>query len=235
MLTIPPHIAATGFAGAPITFKETPNALRAAARRDAPKLAGYLYTSTNQCSLAFTAALVEWIGWRLEGPWEVKILLQFAESLWAAQADPAYAKHTLPPGPGESLSSQFIWKVWNNANGQRELVARGDGSNLYAANLSQIAKLVAPDAKVFNKWAKTVLERCVAEHPVTEDQREDRKQCNGPPIAREFVDTTQTFDVSTTDSAIRDFLAGLDPKTNPFLASAQEMTDGGFSGTPYVY
>ncbi len=235
MVTIPPDIDATGFRGAPIKFKQDPDALRAATMKPAPKIAGWIRASTNQAGLAFSAALVEWVAWRMDGIWQVQILLDFAESLWAAQADPAYAKKIPVPEAGPDLSSHYIRSVWASANAQRQFVADGLSKHALCVELAQVALLVAPSKKPLNEWVKAALERLYALYPVEKDLREDRSDCNGPPVPREALDLSTTFDPDTTDDALRTFLAALEPTKNPFLATSQEMSDAGFSGTPYEY
>ncbi len=234
MLTIPTDIEAAKFAGAPIKFRETEELLSNAMMRGDPKVAGWSLSCTNQAQLALSAALVEWIAWRLQGPWDVEILLQFAESLWAAQINPLYAKDVHPPRPKKKdIASHYIWNVWSAANAQRRFVAKGEAKDSKVVMLSSIARAVAPKKKPMSEWIMSALRRLFELYPVEEEILERRLACNGPPVPREALDLSHEFDPATTKENLEALRISLDPSKNPFLATAREMEAAGFDGEPY--
>lgn len=234
MLTIPTDIEAAKFAGAPIKFRQTEDVLRKAMMRRDPKVGGWTMACTNQAGLALTAAFVEWIAWRLDGPWDVNLLLHFAESLWAAQIDPRYAKDHQPPRPKKKvIASHYIWSVWNCGNAQRRFVAKGESKNSNNEELAAVTRAIAPKKKVINDWILAALERLYELYPVDEELWSTRSQCNGSPVPREALDLSTQFDPENTAEHLEALRKHLDPATNPFLASAEEMKTAGFEGEPY--
>jgi hypothetical protein len=53
-------------------------------------------------------------------------------------------------------------------------------------------------------------------------------------VLREFFENF-TMPVVNADVAINALLANLDPATNPYLATPDEMLDAGYKGIPYLY
>ncbi len=234
MLTIPTDIEVAKFAGAPIKFRQSEDLLSDAMMRSDPKVAGWSRACTNQAQLALSAALVEWIAWRLQGPWEVGILHQFAESLWAAQINPLYPKDLHPPRPKKKdIASHYIWNVWNTGNAQRRIVAKGEAKHAKNVMLASIARAVAPKKKDISNWIMDALKRLYELYPVEKALRDKRSECNGSSVPREALDLSTQFDPEKTAEYLEALRKNLDPATNPFLASAEEMKTAGFEGEPY--
>jgi hypothetical protein len=234
MLSLPAHISAASVCGAPIKFAFTEEALSAVLLKDAPKISGGIYACTNQAYLAFSAALVEWIVWRLEGHGDIRQMLDFVESLWAAVIDPRYAKQFEPPR-GDDAFAMICNEAWRSANAQRFKLAEDDADFSLCVELCMLALHVIPATKkaLLNMWVKDALGRLSKLYAVPEVDEDNRERCNGAPIPRQVMDTTRPFDPAETPRLLSEFLAGLDPTRNRYLRTPQELRKAGFQGTPY--
>jgi hypothetical protein len=84
-----------------------------------------------------------------------------------------------------------------------------------------------PDA--FKRWRRFAIQRLAKVYPA------NAQDPLGPPLPREVLDADTKYDPTQAPALIDAHLRSMDPSRNPFLASAADMVDAGYTGTPYTY
>lgn len=235
MLIIPPYIEAAGVRGTSPTFKTDLMSLNLLADVEVPSVDTRTRKSSEQAKLAFSAATTEWVAWRLDGVVDVSDLLNFAEGLWAAVIDYRYfreVEHSAPKSSGGL--DHVIFRTWQDANSFIRLCPRGQGNSKDCVLLAVLARHVLPKSKqeIFKNWLAVVLDR-IKTYWAMDLSTKGAEARQGPPVPRVAFDPSLEYMPSMDKKLLGDFLASLDPKTNPYLRSPEEMKKAGFPGTPY--
>jgi hypothetical protein len=236
MLIIPPYIEAAGVRGMSPTFKTDLMSLNLLADVEISSVDTRTGKSSEQAKLAFSAAVTEWIAWRLDGVVDVSDLLNFAEGLWAAVIDYRYFNEVDHPTPKnkEGGLDHVIFRTWQDANSFIRLCPRGQGRSENCVLLAVLARHVLPKPKqeIFKNWLAVVLER-IKTYWAMDLSTKGAEARQGPPVPRAAFDPSLEYTPSMDKKLLGDFVASLDPKTNPYLRSPEEMKKAGFPGTPY--
>lgn len=241
MLIIPTYIEQAHVCGLPAKFSTTNDDIDNIFDIQSPAVARVASIS-ERAKLAFTAALVEWIVWRLDGLIKTEDMLNFAESLWAAVVDYDYTKSIDHDLFNDQPLQLILYNTWSTANAQLRLCKEGEGEGLYCVNLASMARYVMPKkTKSFAEWLKPVLVRLVKLYEWPDELQDedvdwdevDMELIHGPWVPRQVLDPNFDFDQKMTNGLINDFLQSLDYTKNPYLRTPEEMLHMGFKGIPY--
>jgi hypothetical protein len=226
-LIIPKYIEAAMVRGVPVKHKWKSSEHF---EKESPKLEAQLYETSFRGILGIAAGVAEWIAWRFDGLGNCQPTFQFIEAVWAGQIDPDYTIRWEWP-TGVKVEGP-IERPLAHANGLLGTIfglftILENGICQETVYLTQLARYVVPNKSAFDNWSKTILARLAQSHP--HDDADER----GPLIARQIVDPDFDYQPEQTTDLVRDFLAGLDYKNNPYLRSPEDMISLGFKGTPY--
>jgi hypothetical protein len=86
-----------------------------------------------------------------------------------------------------------------------------------------------PDPKPFKEWRREIIKRLSATHSDEDDTTRDLL------APREALDPEFDYSPDQAPQLVSQFLAKLDCRKNPYLATPEQMKKGGFKGTPYTY
>lgn len=129
---------------------------------------------------------------------------------------------------------QLLHMTWQTANGLLRLCPEGAGRADHCVRLVVFARHVLPKSRhtVLKDWTAAILERIRTHWPM-DPKILDENERQGPPVPRAAFDPSVPYDPTMDEKLLREFLASLDPKENPYLRSPAEMKKAGFPGTPY--
>lgn len=226
-MVIPDYIAKAHISGAPVrhTWKSDEHFIR-----DSPAMEKQFFATTFRGVAAIATGTAEWIVWRFEGLSESSDAKQYIEACWAGMINPLYRvewrgkKEADITGPIEQPLAHccaLLDRVYHLAT------IKSNGAAGNAIYLAYLARHVMPKKAPFEDWLKFAFSRCAEMYP--------RSQADplGPPVPREALDAHFSFDPTKAPALLSNFLERLDPSTNPYLRSADEMITLGFIGTPY--
>lgn len=216
------------------------------------KLTDAVFLLNHKATIGLALAAGEWILWRLSRETNIITTLNPLEAMWAGLIDKRYPlnwennnekdRGLLVEGPIYVLTSCLQEEL---SRYQKSSYAIND----CVVNIISLARYILPKPhiKTFDNWLSNCLKRSAELFPTQYDVidiRWNRKKYEGtsydssnePPIPREFY-FELSFDYKTADikGLLNQFLNSLDPKTNPYLQSPEEMLKQGFQGTPYQY
>jgi hypothetical protein len=227
-LQIPNWVAQSGADSQPPehTWRGTPDF-----NRENAKLESKFYDLSRSATLAIGIAFTEWTVWRLRPYSDFEAPLHVVEAAWAATIDiryykiPTIAQFQERKGPidgvlraAKDLIEQLL-RAFNTPSKQNV-----PGETVYPYFL---ARHVMPDKKPFDAWLKATLQRSQHLYPFNEHD------ITGPPVPRQAMDPTLNFTTEQTPQLLADYLQNLDPTTNPYLRTPDELLATGFNGTPY--
>ncbi|MDH0865781.1 hypothetical protein [Mitsuaria sp. GD03876] len=227
-LTSPAYIRQSGAADQAIGYEWRGTA---DFNKENEKLAKQLVTMSARACLAFAAGLAEWVVWRLEGRSDFGAPLQMIEAAWVAQLDARYVKipteyefaERSGPVDGVLLATKDLLesalRSYNTPSAKNLF-----GKTVY---LYQLARHVVPDTKPFDVWVKASIARLNAIYPRVDTD------VKGEPVPREAVDTTAEFGKEAAPEQLSAFLRGIEPASNRYLRTPEELVAAGFAGTPY--
>jgi hypothetical protein len=197
-----------------------------------PRLAEALQLIAVKAAFAFAVASSEWVVARVEGHVDTTDALLRIEAGWAAAMDPRYAKLPVPPASPPAAAQQFAsplrlaMKLLSYAH---ELcTGDGEGVRSSAQGLAMAVVHIAGRQGAFKPWFAQALRRCHEHFPASARSVEDE-----PPVARELFDPGFAWSDDRAQAALQRFVHTLNPASNPYLRSAEEMLAAGFSGQPY--
>lgn len=196
-----------------------------------------LTSASRRANCALTIGIAEWIIYRFE-PFDLDPEpLQFIESAWAANIDLRYSEEIEIVddewrGPVRGPISMALTFVLD------ALFAEEAGANsvFNPAWAATFARHVLPSVTLFNDWLDVCVPR-VAQLSVapTEDSWDwfDPSSNWGALVPREALNPDVEFHPEMSLTLLQQFLDGLDPATNPFLRTPDEMIAADFPGIPY--
>ncbi|GJH29933.1 hypothetical protein [Caballeronia novacaledonica] len=228
MLAIPQHIERSGVRNQPVGYTWRGDADY---NRESRALSEKLHAMSRRASLACAASMTQWGVARLQHLSDFQAPQQMIEAAWAANVHPLYCK--IPAvyefnerkGPVDGVLRIFkdlledVIRRYDTPNGMNV-----PGGTVYVYFL---ARHVMPDKKPFDKWLKWAIERMIALYPFSRDDP------IGEPIPHEALDPDFDFRKEEAPELLNEFMRGLDPSTNHYLRTPDEMVADGFQGTPY--
>jgi hypothetical protein len=236
--TPPKYIAESGIIGAPIKHKWTADIAADLAEKENEKLESAVQKTHFKGKVALATAIAEWTVWRFDGQFDLPTAPQRFDAMWASVIDPRYTDEpeeldAEDAGPMEgpvSLTLDVLGVVWLKYSELEPSL----GESVVA--LASIARHVVPAKDVFEAWLKAVLMKLAKTYPMDlEYYNEDTEVYDSSyekPVPREFLDPKSAIDEAKARALLAAFLKQLDPKKNPYLTPASQMTKRGFKGKP---
>lgn len=197
---------------------------------------------TPRAKVVVGIGMYEWIMWRFRSVSEDPVPLQIAEAAWCASVDRTYMEYIefgrrnwLGPvrGPLWCAMTWLIPLVFSGEHNPEEC----ESGLTY---LPRLAMHVLPRPAAFESWLQGTLDRLVQWYPAPpEDPFEDplnerEEERRGPWVAREVLDPEFAYEPERAAELVSRYLRSVDPRSNPFLRSPDEMKRRGFNGSPYV-
>ena len=180
-------------------------------------------------NLAYAIGVAEWVCRRLTSATDCGPTLDYIEGIWAAMVDRRYlakkkmdyVKFTWTDGAVDAIRfvNNLLFLVYANCKGDNP-DRTADTSQLVA-----VARHVLPDKRVFDQWATESLKRLTALFGYEKEL--------GPAVPRQTLEPTLSYDPKRRIEYLDEFLKGLSPDRNPFLAKAADLVAQGFTGAPY--
>jgi hypothetical protein len=213
--------------------------------RDSQQLTTKIMELSPRARLALAIGIAEWIVWRVNGFSKYQDVTDFVESSWAGVIDPRYTlewtrqgKEFLGPvlGPQRIVARHLdkaMLKTWD-----RQTTIRN------CQYLAFLCHHVWKRRKALKDWLLFAFDRLADLYPispVTQDYYGTRGKTGDEPfdfgdvVPREVLDPDFNFDPQAVPKLLDAYLRGLNPDTNRFLRTPQQMVELGFEGTPYRY
>jgi hypothetical protein len=199
------------------------------------RLQPMLAKTTTAGAVAVALGCLEWVTWRMSPHAETAIVMQAIEAMWAGLIDRRYTR-SLYSSPLALLRQDWlgpsrapVYEVYWQMVAIQSPLQMNQPTSPEASCAIRLGRFVMPTKDPFETWWRTVLQRLVETHPSSEEGPNDI----GLPIPRIALDPTITYTPQDDHQHLTAFLATLDPSSNPFLASPEEMIEAGFDGTPY--
>lgn len=248
ILSPPGHFIASKLDKRPINFDWDDNDPDQYYRRESRKLETKVSQVSFRGQLALAAGLTEWIFHRVAKHAFISDIHDFVAATWAAVVDYRYAIEWSRP-----MDINFVGPLLGP-----QLTAIRVLDDVYLGGLDYdpvdyevcclafLAEHVTRRNATYKAWLKQALERMAELSPMTESAldymrtssptREQRAAFDwGAPVARVQLDTSVPLDSVNTAESIDAYLRSLDPTTNRFLSTPEQMLELGFEGVPYTY
>lgn len=196
--------------------------------------AGEFYEQMSNVSyrgnMAFIIACGEWVVHRFELLSDDPEPLDHMEASWAGMIDANYSLYWEPQddewiGPVRGalqLAILFTLEAKTLAYECGDIAERAD----YASNLTEH---VMTNPKPFQEWRERILLRLERLYPYDEDDP------MGDVVPREAMDPDFDFRPEMTQDLVQAYLNKLNPSTNQFLLTPEQMIEDGFKGKPYKF
>jgi len=212
-----------------------------------------IITALDQISykgrMAVGALIYEWIICRFEKLVDITDAAIRLDAAWAGAIAPCYSKNLdfeytyegnyIETHPMEScilVAQEFLELI--SIRYLRGGVYLGEP----VAKLILLAKHIRKDKKSFSLWLSEIIKKTSKTFPFKMDIDEYYNNDDKPyyyldeePVYRDFFETGFVHTPENAKKAINDFLKNLDPVSNPYLNTPEEMFAKGFKGTPYQY
>lgn len=202
----------------------------------------------HKAVVGLSAALAEWIFWRIKGSYPIEATLPVTDALWLGLIDRRYINNwKYGADKGEDIYDNILWITLACLQEIRYHYTIGDYRILYrVVNLTMLARHIAPDKSQFDNWLGGCLERATEFFPARYDRDDVRNNPDNynkcydsssePPIPREFF-FEPGFDYKTAniDELLERFINGLDHSNELYFKSEDDMIKEGFIGMPYVF
>lgn len=244
---IPPHIEAAGLRGKPVDYEWDEADTLQYYDRTSKQLSDRILPLSPRARLALTAGITEWIVWRLDGLSDFADLRQFVQAVWAGVHDGRYVIEWTRP-PNRELRGPVLKPQWIAARLLNDVFRahqRRVPTRPKLMNLAFLAQHMVKGSRAYKTWLTEVTARLARLSPISDFTREFYKTLDhtaeewqafefGAPVPREAMDTSSPFDSSQTSDLIDAYLRQLDPNSNRFLNTKEQLKDAGFEGEPYT-
>jgi hypothetical protein len=208
---------------------------------------------TTTCGpVALCAGVALWAGWRFHDVPEAVENLQLAEAALAHAVDWRYLKWSLgftaPDQPPERSASMQVGQFLREATDKDKFwdsYFQPVRQTFHAASIVRHV-LSAPAREQFETWLERIADRIKTHHPKPDTPPRRVKTFpdkdayiayvaphRGEPLPPEILDPEHDYHPRERAHLVERFLARLDPSTNPFLRTPEEMLALGFVGRPY--
>jgi hypothetical protein len=208
----------------------------------------HIYQAANEscykAKLGLAACICEWSLYRLEGFIDLTDAWSRVAAAWAMVVDLHYVtgkdfdfdmsddtdSKGDPRGPLEVTLAHL-----------RAAINRYKAGDIWLAEAvtkqAVLARHICPNQPAFDAWLSDTFKATATAFPrsVEYDKESEYYDASAEtPVPRAFFDPLA--DPATDHpAALNAFLKSLDPSTNPYLATPEEMLAAGFTGTPYQY
>jgi len=192
-----------------------------------------LQSLSQRANVALTIATAEWIVQRFAQIADVTLSLQYVEAAWVQVVDFRYGTVPWDDYTNEHAWSgpvfRPIWTAMYRIQFALEVAKDDEEPELRAAWVTNLASYVLTDPTPYRIWLEAVMVRLESLYP------RDPSETLGEVVPRVALDPEQSFTIEMTEPLINRFLADIDIRTNPFLASPESLVTNGFDGTPYQF
>lgn len=183
-----------------------------------------------RANMALTIASAEWVIHRYDLLSDDRTPHEYLEASWAAVVDHRYLCPWEVPaedwrGPIRAPIAVALLIVQEAVRA----AVHEDSLGVPVLYMSNLAKYILPQSAAFLAWRDPVIDRLREASPF------DPQETLGEVVPREAFDLGSSFVSSTTEFVINGFLARLNPGSNPFLHSPEEMVELHFDGIPYRF
>lgn len=231
------YIEALNICGLPVDFEGDMPTLDLLFDQNVSIVDDWMDDATERSKIAFAAAVVEWIAWRLDGLVGDDALHELARALWAAMVDIRYWKgvHREQPNPGGPLD-WISYATWQEAEALMRLSREGKGSPENVVDLVLLARHVLPKSarSTFKQWLLVVLDKRIGVHWQLDGDPRSRAARLGALVSREALDPTRPLDEAAMPAQVKALLRKVDWRQNRYLRSPEELRALGYVGTPYA-
>ncbi len=199
-----------------------------------------ILSATPRAQVVAGIGIYEWILWRFHRLSADPLPFQVGEAAWCAAIDRRYMKDAQPArfewlGPVRGpLWCAITWLVPMLLQGPERPEEYESGLRY----LSRLALHVLPQRPPFEDWLERVADRLLQCHPAPPaDPYAGLFDVADPAllgelIPREALDPDRAYDPGDARLLLSRYLEVVD-RSNPLLASPQDMLRQGFTGTPY--
>lgn len=227
---IPDYIKAAANSNAPVDFEWNDKFPALNFSKTVPSLQKQVAAISPRGVVALAAATAAWIVVRLSSACNDPLPSQCIDAAWASVYDWRYFRN-------EQLPSKSGWTgpsrgaLWSSMKLLTDIVGYAEshtGAYLNrTVDLSNLYEYTTKEVRPFRVWRKKAIE-CLSElFPY------EKGEPGALPVPPEALDPKDNYDAASADADMKKFLQSLDPASNPFLRSAQELKKMGFKGTPY--
>lgn len=248
LLGLPGHFIASKLSERPVDFDWDDDDPDQYYRRESRQLEAKVCRVSFRGQLALAAGLTEWIVYRVAKHAFVPDILDFVAAAWAAVVDYRYAVEWTRPTnlefEGPALGSQLA------AVRLLDDVYLGgpdyDPVDYEVCCLAFLAEHITRRNAAYKTWLKQALARMAELSPMPASALDYMRTSSptakqraafdwGTPVARVQLDTSVPLDSVNAADSIDAYLRSLDPTTNRFLNTPEQMLELGFEGVPYTY
>lgn len=193
------------------------------------KIEKKIHSISYRGELALACGIAEWIAWRFYQHGDITMVLKKVEAVWASMVDWRYlGDHPLPRmAECKGLVDGPLWSAAHWLNRVTELLQRGVPPSHEVVNFGRLFELLNTKPTAYKRWRDNAIERLNTYYP------RQAPDFLGLPIPRQILDDAP-YDPAAAIDQIHAFLQGLDPATNPYLSTSEQMLAAGFTGTPYT-
>ncbi|XKM12642.1 hypothetical protein RCS94_06345 [Orbaceae bacterium ac157xtp] len=212
------------------------------------KLLDIVLTLNHKAIIGLTAALSEWIFWRISKIFSIESITLNTDVLWLGQIDKRYINNSQYGNEQkEDIYDDILWVLFGCLDEIRYNYTIGSYRIIYrVVNLAMLARYITPNPSVFDTWLADVLKRATKLFPAQynrQDVRDHPKKypefydsSNEPPIPREFFfEPDFDYETANIDELLSAFMQKVDHSNPLYFKPAKEMIAEGFVGIPYVY
>jgi hypothetical protein len=183
---------------------------------------------SDRGQLVLSCGFAEWISWRFMKLNNDPMLLNKIEAVYAGVIDWRYLNNSKLPSRNNWYGPIRgpLWSAAELLNRMIDLIKRKQFASPESVCLSFLALHVLQNNTPFKDWRRNTIQRFTSLYPI------DLENPLGNSIPRAAIDPD--YKVGQEAEFLSDFLTNLDPKSNPFLSTAEEMLEAGFEGVPYT-
>ncbi|MBC1744242.1 hypothetical protein HCA06_14425 [Listeria welshimeri] len=212
------------------------------------KLIENLHKINHKAIMGLTAALSEWIFWRINEVYPAEETLITTDAIWLGLIDKRYIVNSRFGGDsGDDIYDNILWIVYNCLEQVRFHYTSGSYRIVYRViNLAMLTRYITPNKAIFDSWLSDCLNRLTTSFPIQYDSNDVLNHpenypafydsSHEPPIPREFFFETD-FDYATEniDELLTRFMNTVDHSNPACFKTEQVMIAEGFKGRPYIY
>lgn len=229
-ISLPKYIDTTGIIDHPIEHSWDDDDPEFVYARLDERLQHRIAKISDRGQLVLSCGFAEWIGWRLKKFSDDPMLFNKIEAVYTGIIDWRYLSTRKLPNRQDwkGPSRGPLWAAAELLNRLIDLTKRKQFASPESVCISFLVLHIIPDPKPFKDWRRFAIQRLSTLYPL------DMENVLGLPVPRESLDPDLNYKPGQESELLGNFLSNLDPTTNPFLCTSEEMFEAGFEGTPYM-